>query len=112
MKTLLFTTAILLSATIIPTLEASTGVTRVNTQHQIDCKKYTYSTTKTARQALHHKGLHTHAQLIVRLIEACENQANGGFSVQQTQDLHYKNDAEINQRRNMHYYSQQSKGRY
>lgn len=103
MKLTIFTLALLANATIIPTLEAS---------NTIDCKKYTYSTTKTARQALHHKGLHTHAQLIVRLIEACENQANGGFSVQQTQDLHYKNDAEINQRRNMHYYSQQSKGRY
>ena len=88
---IIFTTAILLNATIIPTLEAS---------NTIDCKKYTYSTTKTARQALHHKGLHTHAQLIVRLIEACEKQKI--FTPQQTMQLHYQNDAEVNYNRSRH----------
>lgn len=60
-----------------------------------DCSQYTYDNTRTQRQALHAKGLKHQAEQIVRYIEACQVQVNGGFTVKETQDLHYSNDAEL-----------------
>ena len=71
-----------------------------------DCKRYTYENTQSERQALHHKGLKSNAERLVRQIEACQVQLNGGMKVKDTQDLHYRNDVEI---RN---YSIASQGRY
>lgn len=106
MKTI-HTSKILITAllTLPLTVQASQSVARVNAQH-IDCKRYTYATTQTERQALHHKGLKGEAELIVRTIEACEQQKI--FTPQQTMQRHYENDAEIRAERSESRYNQKA----
>ena len=67
-----------------------------------DCKQLTYENTRTERQALHQKGLKQQAEKMVRYIESCQIQLNGGFTVKETQDLHYSNDAEITYNQSIH----------
>ena len=60
----------------------------------LDCRGYTYEATQAERQRLYQQGQHSQAELLVRMVEACEVQQAGGLKAQHTMSLHYKLDVE------------------